>query len=76
MDLGSTKRDVKTHKIKVLSEFEMKYLNIFKNNLLKYGSIGSVTFYEDLRLKEKKYYIFKNDEIYEIEYDERYLFTD
>ena len=57
MDLGTTRRNVKTGKFKKLSEFELKYANLFGNPLLKYGTIGSATFYEDMEIKEPRYFI-------------------
>lgn len=69
MDLGTTRRNVNTGKFKKLSEFELKYSNLFNNNsLIKYGSIGKASFYEDMEIKEKMYYIFKDEEAYEIHY--------
>lgn len=78
MDLGTTKRNVKTGKFKKLSEFELKYANLFENPLLKYGNIGSATFYEDRYLTDNHYFIFKDEDVYQIEYtlDELYDFGD
>lgn len=72
LDLGSARRNIKTGTFNKLSEFEMKYKSIFSNPLIKYGAIGRATFYEDLYIKEPKYYIFssENNEAYEIHYTE------
>lgn len=72
MDLGQTRRDTKTGNFKKLTDFELKYNEIFKEStLLKYGNIGRAIFYEDISIKENKYYIFNNkNEIFEIRYNE------
>lgn len=69
LDLGKTRRNTKTGKFNKLSDFEMKYKGLFNNPLIKYGNIGKATFYEDVYIKENKYYIFNdNNEAFEIHY--------
>lgn len=71
LDLGKTRKNVgKDNKdtFRKLSEIELKYDQLYHRTLLIYGKIGSVNFYEDLRLTGDKFLVFNNDDIYEIEY--------
>lgn len=73
LDLGKTVKLVndENNRFRKLSEFEIKYTNLYKKRILQFGYIGnSVKFYEDLSIKEDKYLIFKNDNIYEISWVE------
>jgi hypothetical protein len=74
LNLGQTRKLVNQKEsietIRKLSEFEIKYNNIYNRSINKFGSIGKITFYEDLRASRYKYLIFKGDDIYEIEWSE------
>lgn len=51
-----------------LSEFEIKYNNIYNRSLLMFGNIGKITFYEDVHTDRYKYLIFKDNDIFQIDW--------
>ena len=70
LDLGKTRKlqgnkDTKETFRKV-SEFELKYHKLYQRDLVKFGSIGKIVFYDDVRFDKNTYLIFKDDEIYEV----------
>jgi len=73
VELGSTLKQAssepgKEQKIKVLDTFVKKYENITNGKLIhKYGSIGTISFYEDSTLPRYDFHIYKGDQIFEIE---------
>ena len=73
LNLGKTKRimdkEGKTS-FRKLSEFEVKYGNLYNRSIMLFGNIGRITFYEDVNLERYKYLIFNGDDIYEISWDE------
>lgn len=74
LDLGKSKKIVEKNKtsnksvFRKLSEFEVKYTNLYNRSVNIYGNIGKATFYEDVMLKKNVYLIFNGDDIYEIEW--------
>jgi hypothetical protein len=74
MDLGHTKRIPQTEKLRKVDEFELKYRNLYGNNLLKFGNIANkVIFYDDVKLNKYSLIVFKDDDIYELEWEENDL---
>jgi len=73
VELGSSLKQLdykpgEAPKIKMKDLFVKKYENITNGNLIqKFGSIGSISFYEDNNLKKLEYQIYKNDQVFEIE---------
>lgn len=57
-----------TGKIKIRDEFIIRYNTLYNRYINKFGHIGVITFYEDLYLKSDEIYIFKDKEIYEVNY--------
>jgi len=52
-------------------EFIVKYRNLYNRQILKFGKIGDrITFYEDMQMENNEYVIFKDDDIYEITFDQ------
>jgi len=73
LDLGKSRKMVNDDqgRFRKLSEFQVKYKSLYGTQLLDFGSIGGkVKFYEDVTIKEKRFVIFKGDDIYEIEWTE------
>jgi hypothetical protein len=74
LNLGKTKKLVgatdKKDSFRKLSEFEIKYNNLYNRGIMMFGNIGKITFYEDVLMSGHKYLIFNNDDIYEIEWTE------
>lgn len=74
LNLGKTKKLInnreKPDSFRKVSEFELRYHNLYSRGLLIYGDIGGkVTFYEDSRMDQYKFLIFNEDDIYEIEWN-------
>lgn len=74
LDLGKTRKIInnkdKNTTFRKLSEFEIKYGNLYNRAIMLFGNIGRITFYEDLHLDRHKYLIFNDDDIYEISWTE------
>lgn len=74
LDLGKTKRVInnkdKNTTFRKLSEFEIKYGNLYNRGIMIFGTIGRISFYEDLHMERNKYLIFNGEDIYEIEWSE------
>lgn len=74
LNLGKTKKIInnkdKNTTFRKLTEFEIKYGNLYNRAIMLFGSIGRVTFYEDLHIERYKYLIFNDDDIYEISWSE------
>jgi hypothetical protein len=74
LNLGKSRKLVNDEKnrFRKLSEFQIKYENLYGNSLMEFGSIGNkVKFYEDVRIKGKRFLIFKDEDIYEIEWTDK-----
>lgn len=54
-------------KIKIKDQFIKKYQNINNTYIQKYGNIGKLAFYEDVKFKQLEYCIYDNERIFEIE---------
>jgi len=73
IDLGSTLKQLdakpgEAPKIKVKDVFVKKYESINRGKYVqKYGSIGSIVFYEDNTLSRFEFHIYKEDQIYEVQ---------
>jgi hypothetical protein len=84
MDLGTSIRrnqSVNTDKYKstapssidIKDEFIKKYLILTGKQICKSGTLGSLSFYEDLTLGHKELMIFKDDEMFEIQMEDKDL---
>jgi len=69
LDLGNSMFDQKTEKFSIKDPFIMKYFSMFGKQILKYGKIGKLGFYQDFTLSEREYFIFNDDKLYTILYD-------
>lgn len=70
LDLGQALIDQKTEEIIIKDAFIYKYFSMTGKQILKYGNIGRLGFYQDFTLPEREYYIFNNDNLYTVIYDE------
>ena len=67
LDLGKAKKDPKTQTFRKVDEFIIKYRNLYNREILKFGKIGDrVSFYEDMRMDNNEFTVFKGEDIYEI----------
>lgn len=70
LDLGVGLIDMKSERIEIKDPFMFKYLNMTGKQILTYGSIGKLIFYQDFTLPNKEYYIFNDETIYGLQYTE------
>ena len=68
MDLGVNFIDMKQEQIRIKDPFMMKYLNMTGKQILTYGSIGKLVFYQDFTLPSKEFYVFNDETIYGLNY--------
>jgi hypothetical protein len=70
LDLGRNLISMKEEKIVIKDPFMLKYLNMTGKQILTYGSIGKLIFYQDFTLPQKEFYIFNDDTIYNLVYSD------
>lgn len=68
MDLGINFISLKEEKITIKDPFMLKYLDITGRQVLTFGSIGKLIFYQDFSLPDDQYYIFNDNSIYNLTY--------
>jgi len=68
MNLGSSFMDLKEEKIVIKDPFMLKYINMTGKQIMTYGSIGKLIFYQDFTLNSKEFYIFNDETIYSLNY--------
>lgn len=68
LDLGNNFIDMKQERIVIKDPFMAKYLNMTGKQVLTYGSIGKLIFYQDFTLPSKEFYIFNDETIYGLNY--------
>jgi hypothetical protein len=68
LDLGKSLFDQKQEKISIKDGFIVKYLNMTGKQILTYGIIGKLKFYQDFTLPEKEFFIFNDESIYGLNY--------
>lgn len=74
LDFGKTRKDQKTDTFRKLDEFIVRYRNLYDRNITKFGKIGDrISFYEDFDIKNDEYIIFKDEDIYEISFQQEDL---
>lgn len=70
MNLGLSLIDIKTERFDIKDGFMLKYLNMTGKQILTYGSIGKLNFYQDFTLPNREFYIFNDQSIYTIIYSD------
>jgi len=68
LDLGNNFIDMKQERINIKDPFMLKYLNMTGKQVLTYGIIGKLIFYQDFTLPEKEFYVFNDETIYGLIY--------
>lgn len=68
LNLGNNFISLKEEKIVIKDSFMIKYLNMTGKQILTYGNIGKLIFYQDFTLPDKEFYIFNSDSIYGLNY--------
>jgi len=64
MNLGENFIDLKQETVRIKDPFMNKYLEMTGKQVLTYGSIGKLIFYQDFTLSSKEFYIFNDDTVY------------
>ena len=64
LNLGKSMVDPKQEKIVYTDSFILKYLNMTGKQIVSFGSIGKLRFYQDFSLPEKEFFIFNDESIY------------
>jgi hypothetical protein len=68
LDLGDNFISLKEEKIIIRDSFMLKYLNMTGKQIMTYGTIGKLKFYQDYTLSDKEFYIFNNESIFGLTY--------
>lgn len=68
LDLGDNFISLKEEKVVIRDSFMLKYLNMTGKQIMTYGTIGKLKFYQDYTLSDKELYIFNNESIYGLTY--------
>jgi len=74
LNLGKSRKMVndENNRFRKLNEFQIKYANLYGSSLMDFGNIGNkIKFYEDVKLKGKVFLVFKDEDIYEIEWNDK-----
>ena len=70
LDLGKNLMPINSERVEIKDPFMLKYINMTGKQILTYGSIGKLTFYQDFTLGNTEFYIFNEDSIYGLNYSE------
>lgn len=68
LELGRNLIDLKQERINITDGFMLKYFSMTGKQILTYGTIGKLIFYQDFTLPQKEFYIFNDDSIYGLIY--------
>ena len=64
LDLGRNLIDLKQEKLHLSDGFMLKYFSMTGKQILTYGTIGKLKFYQDFTLPQKEFVIFNDESIY------------
>ena len=70
LDLGKNLIPINGEKVELKDPFMIKYFNMTGKQVLTYGSIGKLTFYQDFTLSSNEFYIFNDESVYMLNYSE------
>jgi hypothetical protein len=70
LNLGNSMVPMNEKQIVIKDAFILKYLNVTGKQILTYGSIGKLQFYQDFTLSKKEFLIFNDESVYD------YVFID
>lgn len=74
LNLGKSKKIVndEDNRFRKLNEFQLRYKNLYGGSVTEFGNIANkIKFYEDVTIKGKLFLIFKDEDIYEIEWTDK-----
>jgi len=70
LNLGMNLIPINGETVEIKDPFMLKYFNMTGKQILTYGTIGKLIFYQDFTLSTKEFYIFNDDSIYCLNYSE------
>ena len=70
LDLGVQLIDLKQERINIKDPFMLRYINMTGKQLVTYGTIGKLYFYQDFTLSNKEFYVFNDKTIYSLIYSD------
>jgi len=70
LDLGRNLIDLKQEKINITDGFMLKYFSMTGKQILTYGTIGKLIFYQDFTLPQNEFFLFNDESIYGLRYTE------
>ena len=62
----------KRKEIKIKDNFIKAYFDNYQRMVFKIGKIAFINFYDDLQMKNNELYVFKDEKIYEVEFEAKY----
>lgn len=68
LDLGRNLIDLKQEKIHITDGFMLKYFSMTGKQILTYGTIGKLKFYQDFTLPDREFFVFNDESIYGLTY--------
>lgn len=68
LDLGINFIDLKQETVRIKDPFMIKYIEMTGKQILTYGSIGKLIFYQDFTLPTNNFYIFNDNNVYGMTY--------
>jgi len=68
MELGENFVSLKEEKIEIKDPFIIKYFNMTSKQIMTYGTIGKLFFYQDFTLPNTEFYVFNDESIYGLNY--------
>ena len=68
LDLGQALINLKTEKLDIKDPFMLKYFGLTGKQILTFGIIGKLKFYQDFTLPSNEFYVFNKDSIYGLTY--------
>lgn len=68
LDLGNNFISFREERVIIKDPFMLKYLNMTGKQVMTYGIIGKLKFYQDYTLPDNEFYIFNDETIYGLNY--------
>lgn len=68
LNLGNNFIDIKKGELDIKDRFMIRYFEMTGNQILTYGNIGNLSFYQDFMLANNSFYIFNGDSIFNFIY--------
>lgn len=70
LNLGENLIPINGDQVQLKDPFMLRYINMTGKQVLTYGTIGKLIFYQDFTLPSNEFYIFNDETIYGLNYSE------